>query len=167
MKSMCQEARRNSPSVAERSPASSCLRTTSRIASSSMPRSSDASMRPSLKSSRACSSCGGGSRLPTWSARNGGRVRAAMAGSSSGSLGSDAPGLLPARAGRRRDLEQVGDHHVLVAEAQVVGVRERLDALDVRLALGEELVEVEEREVDDLRLVAGAGEQLGGPRLAE
>ena len=59
----------------------------------------------------------------------------------------------------RRHLEQVRDHHVLVAEAQVVGVRELLDALDVRLALGEELVEVEEREVDDLRLVAGASEK--------
>ena len=36
MKSMCHDARRNSPSVAERSPTSSCLRTTSRIASSSI-----------------------------------------------------------------------------------------------------------------------------------
>ena len=35
MKSMCQEARRNSPSVTDCSPASSCMRTTSRIASSS------------------------------------------------------------------------------------------------------------------------------------
>src|SRR3954467_14643559 len=165
MKSMCHEARRNSPSVAERSPTSSCLRTTSRMASSSTPRSSSASMSPALKSSRACNSCGGRSRLPTWSARNGGRVRAAMAGSSSGSLGFRAPGLLTAGAGGRRDLEEVGDHHVLVAEAQVVGVGQRLDALDVRLALGEQLVEVEEREVADLRLVAGAGEELAGPRL--
>ena len=86
MKSMCQEARRNSPSVAERSPTSSCTRTTSRIASSSIPRSSSSSMRPALWSSRACSSRGGRSRLPTWSARKGGRVRAAM-GRSSLSLG--------------------------------------------------------------------------------
>ena len=79
MKSMCHEARRNSPSVADCSPTSSCLRTTSRIASSSMPRSSSASMRPALRSSRACSSSGGRSRLPTWSARNGGVVRGDMA----------------------------------------------------------------------------------------
>src|SRR3954470_22660161 len=146
MKSMCQEARRNSPSVAERSPASSCLRTTSRIASSSRPRSSAASIRPSLKSSRACSSCGGRRRLPTRSGREGGG-----GGGGPGGLrpwlvrppalwASGAAGLFPARAGRRRDLEEIGDHHVVVAEAQVVGVGQRLDALDVRLALGEELV---------------------------
>src|SRR4029453_8724394 len=46
----------------------------------------------------------------------------------------------------RGDLEQVRDHHVGVAEPQVVGVRELLDALDLGLALGEQLVEVEERE---------------------
>ena len=76
---MCHEARRNSPSVADCSPTSSCLRTTSRIASSSIPRSSSASIRPSLKSSRACSSSGGRRRLPTWSARKGGVVRGDMA----------------------------------------------------------------------------------------
>src|SRR3954447_19427428 len=138
MKSMCQEARRNSPSVAERSPAASCLATTSRIASSSMPRSSDASMRPSLKSSRACRSCGGRSRLPTWSARNGGGGGAGLSGGASGfSCFRCRAGFLP--VARRRDLEEVGDHHVLVAEAQVVGVGQRLDALDVPLALAEEL----------------------------
>src|SRR4051794_12136461 len=153
MKSKCQEARRNSPSVAERSPASSCLRTTSRIASSSRPRSSAASIRPSLKSSRACSSCGGRRRLAAraargggggggggrgglrgWGAGTGGGVRAAVVGSPPASLGLGARGLFPAGAGGRRDLEEVGDHHVLVAEAQVVGVGQRLDALDVRLA---------------------------------
>ncbi len=40
MKSMCHEARRNSPSVADRRPTASCIRTASRIASSSSPRSS-------------------------------------------------------------------------------------------------------------------------------
>ena len=44
MKSMCHDSRRNSPSVAERSPISSCLRTISAIASSSTARSSSASM---------------------------------------------------------------------------------------------------------------------------
>jgi hypothetical protein len=78
MKSMCQEARRNSPSVADCRPTSSCLRTTSRIASSSIPRSSSSSMRPAAWSSRAFISCGGRNRLPTWSARNGGVVRLAI-----------------------------------------------------------------------------------------
>src|ERR1700750_283369 len=67
----------------------------------------------------------------------------------------------------RGDLEQVRDHHVLVAELQVVRVREVFDALDLTLALLEELVEVEEREVDHAGAVAGAGEKLRGPRLAE
>src|SRR5919202_3401110 len=75
MKSMCQDARRNSPSVADWSPTSSCLATISRIASSSTPRSSAASIRPASKSARASSSRRGRSRLPTWSARNGGFVR--------------------------------------------------------------------------------------------
>src|SRR3954447_6415663 len=78
MKSMCQEERRNSPSVAERSPTSSCMRTTSRIASSSAARSSSSSIRPAACSSRACRSASGRSRLPTWSARNGGVSRRAM-----------------------------------------------------------------------------------------
>ena len=46
MKSMCQVARRNSPSVADCSPASRCSATTSRIASSSTARSASASIRP-------------------------------------------------------------------------------------------------------------------------
>ena len=53
MKSMCHDARRNSPSVADCRPISSCLRTISRIASSSTARSASASMRPFAKSSRA------------------------------------------------------------------------------------------------------------------
>src|SRR5918994_663774 len=72
MKSMCQEARRNSPSVTVRSPTSSCIFTTSRIASSSTARSSPSSSLPSACAARASSSRCGRSRLPTWSARNGG-----------------------------------------------------------------------------------------------
>ena len=45
MKSICHEARRNSPSVTDRSPTSSCIRTASRIASSSIARSSSAEIR--------------------------------------------------------------------------------------------------------------------------
>ena len=58
MKSMCQDSRRSSPSVAARSPASSCLRTTSRMAPSSISRSSSALSRPAANSSRARSSSG-------------------------------------------------------------------------------------------------------------
>ena len=79
MKSVCHSARRNSPSVAERSPAASCIATASRIASSSARVSWSAVMVPAAWSARARSSAGGRSRLPTWSARNGGVVRGAMA----------------------------------------------------------------------------------------
>src|SRR3954471_11652652 len=65
------------------------------------------------------------------------------------------------------DLEEVGDHHVLVAELQVVGVGEVLDALDLGPALLEQLVEVEEREVDDVRRVPGPRQQLRRARLPE
>src|SRR5438034_541358 len=75
MKSMCQEARRNSPSVADCRPSSSCILTTSRIARSSTKRSSTPEILPRANSSRARNSSGGRSRLPTWSARNGGVVR--------------------------------------------------------------------------------------------
>ena len=46
MKSMCHVVRRNSPSVADCSPISSCWRTTSRIAWSSIARSSSSVRRP-------------------------------------------------------------------------------------------------------------------------
>src|SRR3954471_23751417 len=68
---------------------------------------------------------------------------------------------------RARHFEQVADHHVLVLEAQVVGVRELLDALDLALAGVEELVEVEEREVDHARAEAVLGQQVRGAGLAE
>ena len=74
MKSMCQEARRNSPSVADRRPTSSCIRTASAMASSSTARSSAAVIRPAGEVVAGPSSRGGRSRLPTWSARNGGLV---------------------------------------------------------------------------------------------
>ena len=72
MKSMCHEVRRNSPSVAAFRPTSACMATTWRIASSSTVRSSSADSLPFAWSSRAVSSAAGRSRLPTWSARNGG-----------------------------------------------------------------------------------------------
>src|SRR6478609_3631702 len=78
MKSMCHDVRRNSPSVAVRIPASRCRATTSRIALSSASRNPASSRSPDRCRARASSSAGGRSRLPTWSARNGGSVRAAM-----------------------------------------------------------------------------------------
>src|ERR1700727_58071 len=75
MKSMCQDARRNSPSVADCSPMSSWRATTVWIASSSTSCSCPASMIPAANSSRAASRRGGRSRLPTWSARKGGELR--------------------------------------------------------------------------------------------
>ena len=75
MKSMCHDVRRNSPSVAVCSPTSSCMR-------------DDVADRVVLDGpqlvgvdlaggalARASSSAGGRSRLPTWSARNGGVSR--------------------------------------------------------------------------------------------
>src|SRR3954464_10659292 len=41
---------------------------------------------------------------------------------------------------RGGDLEQVGDHHVLVAEQEVIGVGELFDAVDLVLAFREEVV---------------------------
>ena len=78
MKSMCQEARRNSPSVADCRPTSSCIWIAAGITSSSTALRSAALIRPAAKSSRAISSRWGRSRLPTWSARNGGLVLRAM-----------------------------------------------------------------------------------------
>src|SRR3954451_15984482 len=67
----------------------------------------------------------------------------------------------------RGDLEEVRDHHVLVAELQVVGVGEVFDALDLTLALFKRLVEVKEGEAPHARADPGAREQLGGARLAQ
>ena len=72
MKSMCHDWRRNSPSVAVCRPTSSCIATTSRMASSSAAFSASSSIVPAAWSSRAFSSDSGRSRLPTWSALNGG-----------------------------------------------------------------------------------------------
>src|SRR5207247_2421091 len=72
MKSMCHQSRRNSPSVTDWMPTDSCSFTTSRMSLSwiSLSFASDSSplrffARPSCRS-------WGRSRLPTWSARNGG-----------------------------------------------------------------------------------------------
>src|ERR1035437_4548049 len=75
MKSMCQDWRRISPSVTACSPTACCIATFERIASSSTSRSRCAVIVPARKLSRAAFTSGGRSRLPTWSARNGGLIR--------------------------------------------------------------------------------------------
>ena len=84
MSSSHQLRRRNSPSVTACRPMRSCVAMHSRMQRSSTARSSALSCGPRWlcgvcgprKRSRACLSAGGRSRLPTWSARNGGRGRA-------------------------------------------------------------------------------------------
>src|SRR5258708_35215866 len=74
MKSRCQKSRRYSPSVTTRRPSDSCVATAARMHRSSTALSCAAVMAPALALLRASRSSGGRSRLPTWSARNGGVV---------------------------------------------------------------------------------------------
>src|SRR5436309_3483607 len=67
-KSTCQKARRNSPSVTACRPAASCIRTASRMQPSSI------FLSCGDLSARAFFSAAGRKRLPTWSARKGGRM---------------------------------------------------------------------------------------------
>src|SRR6266446_922017 len=73
-KSTCQKARRNSPSVTACRPAASCIRTASRMQRSSM------FLSCGDLSARAFFSAAGRRRLPTWSARKGGRMARAYSG---------------------------------------------------------------------------------------
>ena len=68
------KARRYSPSVAARSPISSCRRIAAAMQRSSTARSASADSVPALRAARASASSRGRSRLPTWSARNGGQA---------------------------------------------------------------------------------------------
>src|SRR6185436_2594310 len=74
-KSVCQERRRFSPSVTAFSPTASCLRIKAAMSRSSIAASCSAVISPRARLSRASFSAGERSRLPTWSARNGGLVR--------------------------------------------------------------------------------------------
>src|SRR5205814_5518720 len=69
---MCQEPRRNSPSVTSLRPSSACIATAFLMQSSSQPRRVSAVIQPFSCSARAAKSGSGRNRLPTWSARNGG-----------------------------------------------------------------------------------------------
>src|SRR3954453_14320597 len=142
MKSMCQEARRNSPSVAVRSPMSPCMRTTSAIASSSIPRSSAESISPAAYRARASSRFAGRSRLPAWSARNGGpdasvmppdhgarRVAAQLSSPGTPDLLGDLTGSVRKGLGPARP----GVDPVATACAQVAGGKEDSVKLGVHL----------------------------------
>ncbi len=74
-KSRCHQERRNSPSVTAWRPTSSCFLMTRSISRSSTAVNSAAVISPLARFSRATLSAAGRSRLPTWSARNGGLVR--------------------------------------------------------------------------------------------
>src|SRR5882724_332411 len=74
-KSRCHHERRNSPSVMPCSPTSSCFLMTRSISRSSTVLRSVAVISPFWRFSRASFRELGRSRLPTWSARNGGLVR--------------------------------------------------------------------------------------------
>ena len=89
--------------------------------------------------------------------------RPAAAGAPAGGVG------FPTRTGRaRRDLQQVGDHHLLLAERQVVGVGQLLDALDLLAACprnsswNSKKAKSTTRAAKPCRL-----QQLGGPLLAD
>src|SRR4029077_1775841 len=74
-KSKCHHERRNSPSVAHCRPMSSCFLMPAAISRSSMALRVSAVISPFWRLARASLSAAGRSRLPTWSARNGGEVR--------------------------------------------------------------------------------------------
>src|SRR5438105_1174502 len=77
---MCHEPRRNSPSVTPGKPRSAWILTAWPMQSSSTRRKVSAEIQSRSCSARAASSDGGRSRLPTWSARNGGLTIAASPG---------------------------------------------------------------------------------------
>ena len=57
--------------------------------------------------------------------------------------------LLASDRSTSRDLQKVGDHHVVAADGEVVGIGELLDARDLRSMSPEHLAEGEEAVVDD------------------
>src|SRR3954465_13819013 len=80
MKSMCQKSRRNSPSVTAGMPTDSCSATTSRMQRSCTAFRASCVISPFFALARASWSSCGRSRLPTWSARNGGFMAALLSG---------------------------------------------------------------------------------------
>src|SRR6267378_4072620 len=117
MKSRCQKSRRYSPSVTTRRPSASCFATAARMYRPSTSLSSAAVRAPAFALLRASRSSGGRSRLPTWSARNGGVVTISVEDHAA----VDVEGLAGdiARAGRGEEDGEGGD--VL----RIVGTPER------------------------------------------
>ena len=74
-KSVCQDLRRFSPSVIDLSPTASCFLISASISRSSTAFNCSAVISPAARLARASFSAAERSRLPTWSARNGGLVR--------------------------------------------------------------------------------------------
>ena len=109
MKSMCQEPRRNSPSVDDLQP--DLLLQPDRVADRVVldgPRARRPRACPAAASSRACSSAGGRSRLPTWSARNGGAVRTAIPVSLTAGRHGEVPSAPATRSAARSPIIVVG-----------------------------------------------------------
>src|SRR6185436_16616185 len=86
-KSKCHQERRNSPSVASRSPHSSCLAMILRISPSSTAFRASGVISPLSRFARACLTGAVRRKLPTWSARKGGLVRC-IGGSPDGRMAS-------------------------------------------------------------------------------
>src|SRR4051794_22070685 len=134
MKSMCHDVRRSSPSVTVFRPASRCSAMTSRMHSSSTARSASRSICPALNSARALCRRSGRSRLPTWSARKGGRWRGLMAPASLSAaalLGLDGPRHHAQRLSR-------GDLALLQDKPRDLGVELRGTHPDLDRLLGPE-----------------------------
>src|SRR2546422_490349 len=122
-KSTCQKARRNSPSVTACRPAASCIRTASRMQSSSIfPSCGDLS-------ARAFFSAAGRRRLPTWSARKGGRMARAYSGNLPNAAGTKAI-MLPAMPANPLDLRSWLD------EVRELGELKEVRGADWDLELG-------------------------------
>src|SRR5689334_9910489 len=103
-KSKCHHERRYSPSVAHCRPISSCFLTIFSISRSSTALSSALESLPASCLARASLIAAERKMLPTWSARNGGLVRAVigLSSESEGDLGFFITDLVAARAWQRR-----------------------------------------------------------------
>src|SRR5689334_15384426 len=113
-KSRCHQERRNSPSVIDCRPTSSCFWTIAPISRSSTSLSSVLVISPLARRSRAFFNAAGRSRLPTWSARNGGAVRCIPFVLVSFSALPRSPALRERRSGRQRSMSfpnLVGQFH--------------------------------------------------------
>src|SRR4051794_8797102 len=162
MKSMCHDVRRSSPSVTVRRPASRCSAMTSRIASSSAARRTAASMSPALKAARARRSASGRRRLPTWSARKGGVVRAVMLGELLRSGGRGSAGPLHVAGAQRDALDPRRQHCGLVVDRADVAEHARGQLAGERALAGDALELALAGALDDAPRAVGVVGDRGG-----